>query len=155
MTTLHCPTALRSQWPALATAWRAQYPMIFDEDDLRQTRKQGPKHFVEWFTAIHIFHRDGVCSLVEKYGYANHERKNRIVEELLPEKVAGVVRTWRTKTGAQPPDLLVYSPTEPSRFWFVEVKGPRDRMRPKQAASHRRLTRELGVRVEIVKIKFI
>ena len=46
------------------------------------TRRQPRNHFSEWFAAIHLFHRDGALSLIEKYLYANHTRKRSLLTNL-------------------------------------------------------------------------
>jgi len=67
------PSATRALWPQpLARRWRSEYPHIFDSDDLRLALAQPRNHFAEWFVAIHLFHRDGAYSLLEKYLYGNH-----------------------------------------------------------------------------------
>ena len=45
--------------------------------DVRLTRKESKYHFVEWFAAIHLFQRDGVRSLMEKYVFRTHPTTSR------------------------------------------------------------------------------
>lgn len=155
-TTLYAPRALRAMWPDdLARLWLEAYPGLFDEDDLRQTITQRAKHFYEWFTAVHIFQREGSLSLVEKYAYSNHPRKQRIVSDVIPPDQWAVLDDIRSGgvTGrevVQLPDLLVIRHDQ--SFYFAEIKGPTDRLRPKQAASHQRIIEKLGVAVEIVNV---
>jgi hypothetical protein len=83
-TIIYCPQVLRDLWcsppddPAhgqLSGQWYAQYPGLFDEQDLRMARTQWDKHFYEWLAAIHLFQREGACSMVEKYDQPSHVRK--------------------------------------------------------------------------------
>lgn len=150
-TRLFFPNALRARWPEpLAREWSESYPELFDEQDLAQTVTQPGKHFFEWLAAVCLFHRDGVHALVEKYGFANHPRKVGMVDELLGSR-AQVVRGLCSDHGVQPPDLLVFAP-DMSRYWFVEAKGPDDRVRDSQEASHRILQDALGADIEIIRL---
>lgn len=143
-------TALRARWPhALAREWFESYPELFEEQDLALTVTQPDKHFFEWLAAVCLFHRDGVHALVEKYGFANHPRKVRLVDELLGSR-AEVVRGLYSQHGVQPPDLLVFAP-DMSRYWFAEAKGPDDRVRDSQETSHRILQDSLGVDIEVIR----
>ena len=47
-TTIYFSQQLRFRWPnPLAKEWATQYPLLFDEDDLRITRLQPLNHFCE------------------------------------------------------------------------------------------------------------
>jgi VRR-NUC domain len=143
-----CPRSLRAQWPnPLAGEWLASYPQLFDEDDYRCTRRQPEHHFWEWLAAIRILERDGAYSLVEKYVYKNHPRKLACLTSILSAREQSALH--EITRGVQPPDLFVYMPDK-SRFWFAEVKGPSDRVRPRQAASHLAIERALRVPVEVL-----
>ena len=152
-TEIHCSPELRARWPApLATDWRLSYPHLFDDDDLRLTRRQPRYHFFEWLTAVHLFHRDGVHALLAKYAYTNHPRKGQVLRQLLSESECTFLRDMKPIAHVQPPDLLVYLPNS-TRYWFVEVKGPRDRLSPRQIQSHKDILSHLGVPVELVEIR--
>lgn len=152
-TVIYYSSHLRGLWPSpLAAQWASLYPQLFDDDDLRITRLQPRNHFSEWLTAIHLFHRDGVFSLVEKYAYANHARKRTLVGQMFTDKQRASLDKIRTEFGVQPPDLLVFMP-DASRFWFAEVKGPGDRLRNVQRRSHVAIERRLGVPVELVTVR--
>lgn len=117
----------------LAGEWARRFPELFDEDDVRLVKSQGRYswHFVEWLAAILLYHTTGYLSLVSKYEFANHRRKQEIVEKVLPAGVLLILRD-RTEHGhAQGPDLLVYA-RDFSDWFFCEVKGPRDRLQPEQ-----------------------
>jgi hypothetical protein len=105
-----------------------QTPELFDADDRQLLSRQADYHFYEWLAAIHLFHRDGMVSVVEKYCYANHPRKVALLRSLMSEADRDFVVTFRRHHGVQPPDLLLFEP-DLSTFRFAEVKGPSDRVR--------------------------
>jgi hypothetical protein len=152
-TIIHCTNAIRELWPdPLARQWLQMYPNVFDADDLRLTVNQPKYHFTEWFAAIHLFHRDGAHSLVEKYGYQNHPAKTARMAEWLSERERRILDTIQEVHAVQPPDLFVFVPNT-RRYWFAEVKGPGDSLSDKQVRSHEAIMRELGVPVEIIEVK--
>src|SRR5579863_2376031 len=82
VTTIFCPPGLRELWrqagSPLPTFWHEHYSLLFDDEDLRIAN--GPQrlnHFSEWFAAIHLFHRDGSISFIEKYDTYENHRNNR------------------------------------------------------------------------------
>jgi VRR-NUC domain len=151
-TTIQCPSAIRDLWPdPLACQWLEQYPHLFDEVDLKLAQNQPSYHFCEWFAAIHLFKRDGVHSLVEKYVYQNHPAKAARLAAVLSEQERAILDDIERTYLAQPPDLFVFAPGT-HRYWFVEVKGPGDKLSPTQLASHEAITRRLGVPVEVIKV---
>jgi hypothetical protein len=153
LTTIHATRALRKFWPKpLASLWRKQYPNIFDDHDLRITRKgrQRELHFCEWFGAIYLFQKDGAYSLVEKYCYqkAAPAKYSTFLRVLGSERVDALDAICE-RLRVQPPDLFVYL-SDASRCWFAEVKGPRDRLSDAQTRSHQQIARELKLPVEII-----
>jgi hypothetical protein len=147
-TTIFSTDRLQELWPdPLASQWLQTYPQLFDADDLRLTRRQPTRHFNEWLAAIYLFHRDGACSLVEKYSFANHRRKRAVLATLLDDAQRQILVEIRDEFKIQLPDLLVFQPDR-SRFWFAEVKGPGDVLRPVQKATHEKIRQRLGVDVE-------
>ena len=152
-TIIHCGSQVKRAWPRVAAQWRALYPQLFDAHDVRLTQTQPKNHFAEWFAAIHIFHRDGLLSLIEKYIYETHPSKRRRVEDL-GGRVLETLTRIRHDMHVQPPDLLVYSAGLELKG-FAEVKGPDDRPdpSPRQRKSHREIERCLGVPVEIIKVR--
>lgn len=49
----------------------------------------------------------------------------------------------------QGPDLLMYSPDE-SNFFFCEVKGPNDRLRPKQEKYFAAIAEAVAQQIELL-----
>jgi hypothetical protein len=153
LTTIYCTSALKELWPRpLASWWRKQYPGIFDKDDFRLTKDQGNYHFFEWFAAIHLFQRDGVYSLVEKYDAKCHPIKTAKLLEILGEKRIDLLGEICGDYDVQPPDLFVYRP-DGSRFGFAEVKRLNETLQRKQADSHDEIARRLKVPVELIRVK--
>ena len=153
-TTIFCTAQIRKLWPEpLADQWFGIYPDLFDEDDLRLTKTQPQNHFCEWFAAIHLFHCHGAYSLVEKYGATTHPKKLPIFETLLNARRRKILDDiCYGRFSVQPPDLLVYTPDR-QHCWFVEVKGPRDRIADKQRRSHTAIRQQLKVPVNLISVQ--
>lgn len=146
------PKSVKERWPKpLASEWRAAYPELFDVGDARIARSEPDRHFYEWYAAIHLQMREGVYSLIEKYAFDNHAAKVATLDQLLGAR-AGFLRNFREHTGVQPPDLLVFSPDLTKR-WFVEVKGPTDALTAAQTQSHAVIESQLGMVVEVLRIR--
>jgi len=151
VTTIYCSVQVRRSWPAVAEWWATMYPQLFDDKDLQLTGSQPGNHFAEWFAAIHLFHRDGHLSLIEKYIYEAHPAKLQQVARL-GDGLLEELRKLRQEMHVQPPDLLVYS--EDGLLGFAEVKGPGDRSEPneRQCESHRRIAEVFGVPTEVIRV---
>ena len=151
-TTICCTRSLRDSWPdPLAAQWQAAYPNLLDRDDLRLTVTQPWTHFCEWFAAIHVFQMDHAYSLVEKYGCRSHPEKQATYDSLLSDDERATLDEICVANHVQSPDLLAYLP-DLSRYWFVEVKGPGDRLSAGQRASHDAIESRLGVHVEVIRV---
>jgi hypothetical protein len=139
----------------LAAEWAHRFPDLFDEQDLALAESQGPRgyHFVEWLGAIVLHHTTGYLSLVQKYEFAVHHRKQEIVRQLLPADVLPVLRDRAEYGRAQAPDLLMYAP-DLSDWFFCEVKGPRDRLRAEQMAKFEALAQLSGKPVRLLQVKW-
>jgi hypothetical protein len=154
-TTIYYPQTLRDAWPRpLADQWYEYYPHLFDEIDLQLTQSEGHRsfHFVEWFTTLHLYQRDGACSLMEKYIFKSHERKVACCREVLTEQEWSVLNSLWYDDHVQPPDLFVVS-REGTSYSFAEVKGPGDSIREPQEASHQRIIKELGKSIEVFEVR--
>jgi hypothetical protein len=97
------------------------------------------------FGDIHLLHRDGAFSLVEKYAFANHPRKRAIMNQLLSESQRRALDGIKAEFNIQLPDLLVYAP-DGSRWWFAEVKGPVTRFVPSRRPTIERFKNASVVR---------
>lgn len=151
-TTIFCSRRVKDLWPSpLAERWAAEYPQLFDADDIRLTRKQTKYHFVEWFAAIHLFQRDGVRALVEKYVFSTHPIKQQSLRELLSADDIKVLHDIRRAMRAQPPDLLLHEGGH--LVGFAEVKGLGDRLGERQRQTHLALERTFGVSTEIINVR--
>ena len=125
-------------------------PHLFDHEDLRLALSQPQYHFCEWFAAVHLFHRDGVHVLVEKYFCANHSRKQEQLEQSLGAEDRDFLSTMIKNMNVQPPDLLWFSTKKD--YGFAEVKGPKDSLKPRQEISHDEIQRRLGKQVEVIEV---
>lgn len=114
----------------LAAAWADAYPMLFDSEDRRIAKTQPENHFWEWATAIHFYHAYGYHSLVEQYQFPIQKRKQGVLKRLsIPPDITSLLRPQ----GRQGPDLVVFNlHSNPPDWFFCEVKGDRDRLRPAQ-----------------------
>ena len=154
-TTIYCSSQVRSEWPRVqAPAWLRQYPQLFDRDDLRLALSQQRNHFSEWFAAIHLFQRDGVRALVEKYAFEAHPAKVARMRRLLDEQDRDRLDALCAEHQCQPPDLLLYT-AKNQLAGFAEVKGPGDRLKPKQASLIRAIERRFAVPVDFIRVKLI
>ena len=62
--------------------WADQYPQLFDDQDLHVANHQNTAHFFEWLGEIHLYKITGYLSLVEKYEFKKHKRKQKILKEM-------------------------------------------------------------------------
>lgn len=141
---------------SLAPEWKQRFPELFDEDDLRLAQgPQGPKgyHFVEWLAAIVLHHTTGYLSLVSKYEFRAHPAKQRIVAQLLAPEIRGALRDRVEHGSAQAPDLLMYAP-DLSDWFFCEVKGPGDVLRPQQVRKFDALATMTGRPVRLLRLRW-
>jgi VRR-NUC domain len=145
------PQAARWKSGHLAPEWRKKFPDLFDDDDLRLATSQPGVHFYEWLGAIVLHHATGYLSLVEKYEFGTHPRKQDIIAQLLPPPVRDVLRD-RSKGRAQAPDLFMYA-GDLSDWFFCEVKGPRDRLRSEQIRKFQLLADMTAKPVRLLEFK--
>lgn len=147
---------LRERWKGgeLHPEWASQFPSLFDSDDLRLAKAQGigGYHFIEWLGAAVLHRATDFHALVGKYEFpAKHQKKRDVIESLpIPEAVREIVRD-RAK-GAQCPDLLMYHP-DLSDWFFCEIKGPGDQLRPNQLLVFERLAAASGKPVLLLRFK--
>ena len=148
--TLEFAPARREQFRTgqLRDEWTRRYPFLFDEDDLRIATTQQKSHFFEWLAAVLVYESFGYRSLVEKYEFSRHSRKQAILEQLLTEEAIRLV----TERGTQCPDLLSYAP-DMGDWFFCEVKGPNDEIRPAQVAYFSQLSEVSGKPVRLIEFR--
>ena len=143
----------------LVNSWVNDYGFLFDADDVRvATGIEGQKqqmHFSEWFTAIKMFEATGYYSLNEKYESSEHTVKHAVLEKLVsPEILSFMVKQKPEKGDMDCPDLLMYKP-DFSDWYFCDVKGPGDNLRPEQALYWQELIEITGKRIVRVNVKEI
>jgi hypothetical protein len=149
--TITCAAALKGSWPKpLAEDWLKKYPAIFDENDLELAVSQPRNHFCEWYTAIHLFQKEHALALVEKYDIQKHGRKYHLFVKHLSVSQRNTLFKIRQEFGVQLPDLFVIGAS--GDCWFVEVKGPGDRISEMQRRSHEAITSKLGIPVRIINV---
>ena len=124
------------------------YKEIFDKDDKRIASTQSSYHFFEWLAAIVIYNSTGYLSLVEKYKFKKHRRKQEILGKLFSNEIIAKICSSRV----QNPDLLCYRPDFKDCF-FCEVKGLRDQIRSVQKERFRELKRLTGKEIYLIKFK--
>lgn len=132
----------------LMEEWAERYPHLFDERDVEITRNQLNYHFFEWLAAVLLYEATGYLSLVEKYETASHGRKIEVFRQLVPRSVYEHVLANRSGV----PDLFVYAP-DGSNWFFCEIKGTGDFLRPHQIQRHRELEELSGKPVALLTLK--
>jgi hypothetical protein len=129
----------------LRIEWAARYPQIFDEQEVRIAANQAGGHFYEWFAAVHLYETTSWLSLVESYQFKIQKWKRNVLQKLGASELLEFFDN-QGKAGfgrMQAPDLLVYAP-DLSGFYFCEVKGPTDRLRPVQIEYFKALSAASG-----------
>ncbi len=131
--------------------WKLRFPELFDEHDVAIAETQPDLHFWEWLAAIVLYHTMGYRALIEKYAYPKHTWKQETVARLLPNDVQRVLRDRTEHGSTQGPDLLMYAP-DLSDWFFCEVKGPRDHLRPAQVSKFEALAMVSGKPVRLLSL---
>lgn len=146
---------LRASFAAgtLIETWRSRYPHLFDAADVRVARNQAFRgyHFVEWFTAVQLLETHGLYSLQEGYTYASHTAKRARLLEIAGQPLQMVLAGVPAADRFRFPDLFVYRPGT-AEWFFVEVKGPGDRLRPSQVRFFSGLEEGAGRPVRLVTV---
>jgi hypothetical protein len=137
---------LKQRWryEGLGPKWMKKYPFLFDVDpewDRALFYNQGVvygRHFNEWLASLVLYYVTDFHALNQKYQFKKHKNKRKILESLcMTDSLRELID--RRGNGAQCPDLLMYDPNDPSKWFFCEVKGPGDRLQPNQLDLFRRL----------------
>ena len=136
---------------SLLETWAAAYPFLFDAQDVAAARNQALRgyHFVEWLSAIHLWQEHGWLSLQSKYPYKKHAGKRAIFADVAGAATSTYFAGLTPKEYFQAPDLFVYAPDR-SIWFYCEVKGPRDRLRPKQSAFFDALVAATGASIKVI-----
>lgn len=148
--------------------WAKEYGELFSAIDAEKvnnciTRKH---YFHEWKAAIKLYTEHNYRSVLAPYNPRSedsspHRRKAEEVRGRVPDKVWAVIETEVEVDGkiVKPrvglPDLFVYSDDKKDEwFYFAEVKGPGDKIGPKQKIKSERLDEAAGKRVSgIIKLE--
>ena len=141
----------------LPREWKAQYPDLFDDDDLRLALSQPNNHFFEWCGARYLLEEKGYLSLLEKYQYKSHtyhKQKQRILENLKFEGLHKAIAYSNLRRRQQLPDLLAYKP-DFSDWFFCEIKGGTDKLRDEQVNHFRTISELSNKRVYWIKIDLL
>ena len=140
----------------LYNQWAHNYPMLFDQDDLRIAISQASMgyHYYEWLSAILIYHTIGKYSLIEQYQFKNHQKKHEKMLKLTTLGVIGFMNSHPEFGDVQCPDLLVYDP-DYSDWFFCEVKGPNDRLRDSQLEFFTELCKRTSKPIKIIEFQYI
>jgi hypothetical protein len=141
----------------LSKEWYKKYPFLFDDMDIKLADNQAINgyHFVEWLAAVLIWESTGFLSLVEKYQFKPHKRKQTLLSKLVTAPVYNLISNHSERFGnVQCPDLFVYSPDH-SEWFFCEVKGPHDKVRSSQRIFFEELSKLSNKEIRLVKFKEI
>ncbi len=143
---------LRFQSGELARGWAESFPQLFGEAELRLAVNQPRYHFYEWLTAVRLFSDHGYLSLIEKYHFKRHPAAYAQFQQLVPAEIVDLLTWDGSGPRTQGPDLLSFLPNS-STWFFVEVKGPQDRVRKPQRELFRRLEGFSGQPVRIARCR--
>lgn len=77
-----------------------------------------------------LHHATGYLSVWD-YERPKNARVAEVVERVLPAEIVPILSDREKHRRAQPPDLLMYAP-DFSDWFFCEVKGPDDSLKPEQ-----------------------
>jgi hypothetical protein len=122
----------------LARGWAARFPQLFSAADLQIALNQPRYHFYEWLAAVRLFSDHGYLSIAESYHFKRHTAAYATFVALTSPEIVELLSWGGDASRTQGPDLLTFRPDD-TEWFFVEVKGPRDSLRPKQIELFARL----------------
>jgi hypothetical protein len=141
----------------LQSKWQKHDSNTFSKLDLSNAIRQRRKgyHFGEWFTARHYL-RQGYEGLTEKWLHPSRGEKLSRAKEILGEAGVAYLKRRRKLGGSKPrksprPDLLVIK-SQPTSFFFVEVKRDGDKLSRAQKRFFLMIERKFRRQVKIVKV---
>ena len=134
--------------------WASQYPVLFDENDRANAVKQAARgyYFREWLSAVTLFNRHSLRSLIGQYSSAKYTHKTSTISKFVPRNVLRVLTDRSRFGGTRPPDLFVYN-VDATDWFFAEVKGPGDYLRPNQIKMIEALERATGKPVRVIHLR--
>ena len=135
---------------SLATGWAQRFPQLFSAADLQIALNQPQFHFFEWLVSVRLYSDYGYVSLAETYQFKRHREARERFRTIVGPEVAGLLDWSVARDRTQGPDLLTHDPGTGDWF-FVEVKGPRDRLRQSQAALFEKIKRLTGKPVQMAR----
>jgi hypothetical protein len=140
----------------LIDEWFGKYPFLFDSDNWRNAKHatyaeraqhEYGYHYAEWYSAIQLYKRYKLLSLVGKYTFPSHRWKWAALHMIVKRQ-----RDRDVIMSKKRPDLLVYTKNY-SQYCLVEVKGPGDRLSAGQIRDFKDIADTLKVGVHYVHLK--
>jgi hypothetical protein len=123
--------------------------MLFGSHDVRLARTQRRNHYYEWLAAVLLYHTGGYSSL-QKYEFPRASReKSAALKRVLGTDACEWLYRRQRRRAVQCPDLLAFRP-DLTEVFFVEAKGPTDRLRPVQETFFEELTERTGNPVKLI-----
>jgi hypothetical protein len=123
--------------------------MLFGSHDVRLARTQRRNHYYEWLAAVLLYHTGGYISL-QKYEFPRASReKSTTLKRVLGTDACEWLYGRQRRRAVQCPDLLAFRPDLTEAF-FVEAKGPTDRLRAVQETFFEELTERTGNPVKLI-----
>ncbi len=148
--TFHSMQRSRFRDGELVNEWSGRYPELFDERDIELAKNQQKYHFFEWLSAVMLFEATGYLSLLEKYTTKTHPRKISKFEQVVPKEVF----EYASNNQSGLPDLFCFLPNS-DKWFFCEVKGGPDRIRPNQDTRIQELEELTGKSVWVINLREI
>jgi len=136
----------------LVEQWANQYPQLFDEKTISHARNQAEFgfHFVEWLSAILVWHSTGYLSL-GGYFYPSRTKQNEVLHKLLPKPECKLIENCM-EYHSQPPDWLFYAP-DYTDWFFCEIKGPGDQLKNTQKKYFSKIAEVTGKEIYLLTLE--
>ena len=155
-TPLRYPACLLRVWRAgqLRPVWKRMYSGFFSKADLQHRKQEAYGYgFGDWFTSIYLHFCFPNCTVLRRSYFREKDPRFKIALEIVGKRGMEVIRDIKKLNRTNPPDLLV-QPTI-GKFFFVEVKKDRDKLRPTQASAFKNIAAKLGCKVKLARLKMI
>jgi len=128
----------------LFQSWMRKYPNVFRLEDWNFMQNQPQYHFHECIVAKY-FGDKGYGVLIEKYDLDSGLEKY----DIFKRRALKAFDLCEKEEHVQPPDLFIFKPGE---TFFVEVKGPRDKIRQNQEIFFRKLE-NIGFNIQLAETR--